>query len=190
MSIIESLQSTKFPKARFAKFAFRGIDPSTDQIDRFLRGGSVNRKSCEWRPFSAHEPDLLKDISAASCLIMPSQVEAFGLIALEGIAAGVPVLVSSYSGIGMFLLQQDDVRRKIGNIEDIVLDVHDDAGRTAAIWVPAIERQLQDRTTAFERASRLREALMPIASWDAALNALELHLGKISGLPSPTVRAG
>jgi len=142
---------------------------------------NLDKKSVDWRSFSANEGDILDDLRSASCLIMPSQTEAFGLVAHEAIAMGVPVIVSSYSGIGMFLLQhQSQSFSGIAMANGTVLDVYDDPMKTASEWAPELERRLQDRTTSFAQANALRDALAPIASWKVALDALEGHCEKIA----------
>ena len=44
-----------------------------------------------------------KMLRQANVIVMPSRTEGFGLVALEAISAGVPVLVSSESGIAKAL---------------------------------------------------------------------------------------
>ena len=41
--------------------------------------------------------------SPSTCVLMPSRSEGFGLVGLEAIAFGVPVLVSAESGLGRVL---------------------------------------------------------------------------------------
>lgn len=59
--------------------------------DRILFSGKVNKR----------EGDTL--YKAASCFVMPSVSEPFGLVALEAISHGVPVVVSKQSGVGEVL---------------------------------------------------------------------------------------
>jgi glycosyltransferase involved in cell wall biosynthesis/HEAT repeat protein len=180
LQIAASLQSQRFPLGRRLKLVIRGANLDNNQIDS-LMPDNLDKKSVDWRSFSANEGDILDDLRSASCLIMPSQTEAFGLVAHEAIAMGVPVIVSSYSGIGMFLLQhQSQSFSGIAMANGTVLDVYDDPMKTASEWAPELERRLQDRTTSFAQANALRDALAPIASWKVALDALEGHCEKIA----------
>jgi glycosyltransferase involved in cell wall biosynthesis len=55
------------------------------------------------KPFTTSAESLDDDMRRASLVLMPSRTEGFGLVGLEAIAAGVPVLVSSESGLGDLL---------------------------------------------------------------------------------------
>ena len=59
---------------------------------------------CQLLVHSAKERDeLAKQFYQADLVVMPSRTEGFGLAALEGLSAGLPVLVSHNSGIGKAL---------------------------------------------------------------------------------------
>ncbi len=44
-----------------------------------------------------------EDLLSASVLLMSSRAEGFGLVAIKALAIGLPVFVSSRSGVGEFL---------------------------------------------------------------------------------------
>jgi len=52
------------------------------------------------RSFTEIRERLEKQFSEVDLAIMPSRTEGFGLIALEAMSAGLPVLVSANSGFG------------------------------------------------------------------------------------------
>lgn len=180
MQIASSMQHKRIGGTHSPVFVVRGVKPS--DIEKALSFGEVNRKSFSWRQFSADQEDISNDLRSASCLVMPSQTEAFGLVALEAIAMGIPVLVSSDSGIGTFLLKQRRLLEGVCLVEDRVLDVDDDPIKTAARWSPMLERCLADRATSLANADALRRALIPVASWDVSLAALEDHFGQIANI--------
>lgn len=98
-------------------------------------------------------------------LLLPSRSEGFGLVGLEGIAAGIPVLVSTRSGIGEFLSDVPDAA-------NAVVRVSGDLETDAAAWFNALDFVLRDRVTAFARAKRLREHLEQRLSWPDEIKRL------------------
>jgi glycosyltransferase involved in cell wall biosynthesis len=57
------------------------------------------------RNYSTDREESRHDLRRASLLVMPSRVEGFGLVGVEAIMAGTPVLVSDQSGLGMLLAE-------------------------------------------------------------------------------------
>lgn len=120
------------------------------------------------KPYTNQPQRLAVDLRSASLVLMPSRAEGFGLAGVEGIAEGVPVLVSSSSGLGMLLgdvLPGEQVARHV-----IRTTADDDA--TSDEWARAIERVLADRKWAFERARELQETLASAMTWDGAVTKL------------------
>ena len=183
MHVAALMQQRKFEVYRAPTFAIRGIDAEGTDVDALTEGIKINRGTLAWRPYSADQKEVLKDLRAASCLIMPSRTEAFGLVALEALALGIPVLVSSRSGVGFLLSQQCNDQRQLtlaGGatklLDDIVLDVDDAVPATAERWTEALSKCLSDRPRFFAEAHALRTALASVASWDRALDDLEAYL--------------
>lgn len=105
-----------------------------------------------------------EDIRQSSLVLMPSRSEGFGLVGLEAISAGVPVLISGESGLGRLL------REIVPNLaHHFVVDVLNVPGEDTATWRKEIEFALRDRNAAFERAWQLREALRPVLTWERAV---------------------
>jgi glycosyltransferase involved in cell wall biosynthesis len=103
--IIRILQNRKIDGIRTPKLVVRGVDRNDNSVATFFK--DIKATAYEWEPFSPNPRQIDQDIRGASCVIMPSQTEAFGLVALEAIAAGTPVIVSSASGLGLLLLTLD-----------------------------------------------------------------------------------
>src|SRR5205807_1369605 len=55
------------------------------------------------REYSEDLEAIQNDLRGASLLLMPSCVEGFGLVAMEAICMGVPILISEQSGIAEIL---------------------------------------------------------------------------------------
>ena len=98
--------------------------------------------------------EMRKMFRQADVIVMPSRTEGFGLVALEAISAGVPVLVSSESGIAKALLEVE------GGMTVVVdSDKPEDwAGRIKQLS----EQKPKDRHAS---AMRLRDKYGEIYSW-------------------------
>ncbi|MFF7259208.1 glycosyltransferase family 4 protein [Streptomyces sp. NPDC008159] len=115
------------------------------------------------RPFSAEAERLDQDLARATLALMPSRAEGFGLVGLEAVVAGTPVLVSGRSGLGMLLkemLPQADAARAV---VPVTLHDTDDVMR----WGHQIAAVLRDPVAAFATADRLRRAAERERSWAA-----------------------
>lgn len=122
----------------------------------------------EVRPYSPDVERLQRDIRASSLVLMPSRSEGFGLVGLEAIAAGTPVLVSDQSGLSFLL------RERLGKLaEPAIVETHSDLDKAAPEWERAIESVLQDRQAAFARAATLRNTLALELTWPEAIRRLE-----------------
>ena len=105
-----------------------------------------------------------EDVRQSSLVLMPSRSEGFGLVGLEAISAGVPVLVSGESGLGRLL---SEIVPDLAH--HFIVHVLNVPGEDTATWRKEIEFILRDRNAAFERARQLREALLPVLTWDRAV---------------------
>lgn len=130
------------------------------------------------RPYSTVHERLAADLRSASLVLMPSRGEGFGLVGVEAIAAGTPVLVTSASGLGELLsrklLAPDDAAR-------IVVETTRDDARDVAAWSDAIKAVLRDREGAFAWASKLRSDLAGRWTWSHAVSGLLAELDDPAG---------
>ncbi len=119
------------------------------------------------REYSPNAQTLEHDILRASLVLMPSRSEGFGLVGLEAIVAGTPILLSDQSGIAALLkeaLNAEQVNQFVVrmNGENVIED-----------WSRAIEAVLRDRNAAFLNAAMLRKDLLEKEkTWDAAIGKL------------------
>lgn len=132
------------------------------------------------RPFDSDVEQLNADYRRASLVLMPSRAEGFGLVGLEAIVSGVPVLASSRSGLGELLLEQlDEVASS-----QIVIPVTGDLSADAQVWATAIRGVLDHRDKSFDRARTLRLGLQEQKSWRAAVDGLMWELRRDEDIAS------
>jgi glycosyltransferase involved in cell wall biosynthesis len=124
------------------------------------------------RDYTADNELIDADLARASLLLLPSRHEGFGLVALEAIAAGLPVLVSDTSGIAEHLRSEGHAR--------FVVPTRGRADAAAAAWSRAIDRTLFDLDAAFARAIDLRDALVIGMTWEQAADDLLTALQAVS----------
>jgi glycosyltransferase involved in cell wall biosynthesis len=128
------------------------------------------------RPFSTDVETLDEDIRRASLVLMPSRMEGFGLVGLEAIVAGTPVLVSSESGLGEMLnevLEGEQASR-------IVVRMTGDDAKDGQEWGEAVKRQLSDREASFRRAAEIRKSLAQQKTWRVAIAELWAELQELA----------
>ncbi|QDE91906.1 hypothetical protein BHS06_24585 [Myxococcus xanthus] len=165
------------------RLIIRGLSPeTTDEIEqRILQIVVPGTLDHRLRPFTSNEKDVAEDILQSSLLLMPSREEGFGLTGLEAIAAGIPVIISSRSGLADFLRQE-------GLERNVVSPVTGERERDAINWRHDIEFVLRDRTAAFARARELRTKLAARLSWTQSIQVLLGELDKVRRRP-PLVHA-
>jgi glycosyltransferase involved in cell wall biosynthesis/tetratricopeptide (TPR) repeat protein len=143
----------------------RGAPPGTaDSLMEELIGLSrCPRSRIRIREYTPDPELLAADLKRASLLIMPSRTEGFGLVGMEAIAAGTPILVSDHSGLGELLTENLSPA-------ECVHYVVPTRGQPADVshWARAIEDVLRDTAAAFRRAAALRDTLAAVHTWDAA----------------------
>jgi glycosyltransferase involved in cell wall biosynthesis len=125
------------------------------------------------------------------CVLCPSRVDSFGLVAAEAFGAGVPVLVSTRTGVGQYLVQlreraaQDpaflSIRHAVlDTIDLMVVDGSDDADDLANTWIPRLRRILNDPQLIRFGLHALK-SVWP--SWEASVQAL-CNEGLFARLPA------
>jgi tetratricopeptide (TPR) repeat protein/glycosyltransferase involved in cell wall biosynthesis len=120
------------------------------------------------REYTADTDDLLEDLRRSSLLLLPSRSEGFGLVALEALAAGTPILVSDRSGIGELL------REHLKSHEESrwIVRTTGSLGEDADEWSRAIAFTLQDRHASFERTHDLAIRIAAEVDWARSVRAL------------------
>jgi glycosyltransferase involved in cell wall biosynthesis len=120
------------------------------------------------RSFAADFDRIGEDLRRASLMLMPSRVEGFGLVGLEAIIAGTPVLVSGESGLGRLL--RKELAKK--HWSRMVVPVENDEEIDTDRWASMINTVMLDREAAFARASEVRAFLSSKLTWAKAVHGL------------------
>ncbi|XP_078575622.1 uncharacterized protein LOC144861535 [Branchiostoma floridae x Branchiostoma japonicum] len=104
--------------------------------------------------------DIHQHMMQAHLVLLPSRAEPFGLIGLEAIAAGVPVLVSSRSGLA------DMIHEYVDDLHNSIVDM-DESEDSANVkhWAKNIKRVLENNKAEFETAARCRRELLSTEYW-------------------------
>ncbi|MFF5898092.1 glycosyltransferase [Streptomyces argenteolus] len=139
------------------------------------------------RVYSADRTRLAEDMNRASIVLMPSRAEGFGLVGLEALTAGVPVLISEASGLAQLL------REKLGHevAARVVVPMSGDDEVDAEAWARKTDMVLADLPSAFRRAAELREVLAREVTWaDAAASVLAQAAGTVPDASVPSAAAG
>ncbi|WP_329297317.1 HEAT repeat domain-containing protein [Streptomyces sp. NBC_00659] len=158
--------------------------PHQTEVDLTLHdaqgdGQSLRVKVMEWAARSErlsvtveHGPVegawLRRERKNADLVLMPSRAEEFGLAGLEAATAGVPLLVSDRSGVGMLLREVLPVR----DADQVVIPVTDRQEEDAATWGRRIAAVLADREAAFDHAALMRRVCAAERTWATAAQAV------------------
>lgn len=166
--------------ARAVALAVRNRSAAAPRLELLVRGAPqgesepLRRKLLAWaglpsldvvvRPYSTDRDGMVGDVETSTLVLMPSRKEGFGLVGLEAITAGVPVLVSGSSGLGEHLRSVLEPR----DADRVVVPMSGDLDTDADRWSVAISAALYDVEAAFARAAALRTALAARNTWSQA----------------------
>jgi len=144
------------------------LGTGTDLRDKLRSLVYPSDLSIRVKEYSSEVDAIEQDLRRASVLLMPSRREGFGLVPLEALQIGTPILVSNKSGFAEFL------KTKITNasqLQQYVVRTVDDCEESANEWCKALEFVLRDRSAAFKRTVDLQE-IMDGHTWSAASEEL------------------
>jgi glycosyltransferase involved in cell wall biosynthesis len=128
---------------------------------------NINDINIRIREYTSDVETIAEDIRRASILLMPSRSEGFGLVALEALAHGVPVLASDKSGF------VEHITEYAGDLAQFcIVKTDDNLNASVLNWANAIQRILNDRTKAFNQARTLRDALASKTTWNESVNQI------------------
>ncbi|HJU38027.1 MAG TPA: glycosyltransferase [Tahibacter sp.] len=141
-------------------------------------GDALRKELLEWaaspgmevrtREYVANTEHLREDLKTASLLLMPSRSEGFGLVGLEALAVGTPILVSSRSGLAELIREHcaPDVADRC------IADVTGEREIDAMVWEREIAAIMRDRRAAFRNALDMAAVLAEKLSWEKAAENL------------------
>ncbi|MEU8284162.1 glycosyltransferase [Micromonospora sp. NPDC048905] len=150
------------------KLVVRGVPP--DEADK-LR--TKIQKWAGWpgllvvpRTFAVNEAWLEEDLRRATLVLMPSRAEGYGLVGVEAISLGTPVLISEASGLAQHL--RDAAPEYYDRIVVPVEGGADDVRR----WGDAIAAVLKNSQVAFDRAAALARHMRTTVTWKMAAQTI------------------
>lgn len=157
----------------------RGADATTagDDLQRTLSDKCGPKAHIKVKPYSVDEDFLKQDLRRASLLIMPSRVEGFGLVGLEAIAAGTPLLISHESGLAELL-----ATLLSGNADQYIVNAP--GADAPKIWAERIDEKLLNRAAEYDNAAKLRNELKAHLNWNKEAEKI------MTAIPKGTLRHG
>ncbi|XP_078608865.1 uncharacterized protein LOC144880518 isoform X2 [Branchiostoma floridae x Branchiostoma japonicum] len=119
-------------------------------------------------PYGTQE-DIRDDMMTAHLVLMPSRSEPFGLVGLEAIAAGIPVLISDKTGLAEMINDLIAQRKLSAEHRNIIVETSvNDSGRAEDVkrWADRIKDILNHSDSEFEKAARLKRELVESRYWE------------------------
>jgi len=141
----------------------RGVPP--DEADKVQDRLQKRIREVFIRPYSSEATQLHEDLWQTTVMCMPSREEGFGLVALEAIAAGIPILVDSYSGLAQLLAELDPK-------DPAIVKAPASDAAAAAAWRDSLAAVLDDPDRHRARAERRREDVAERCDWSASADQL------------------
>ena len=139
------------------ELTFVGSSPGEHQKveEWFLEKTCITRNQLTIRGFCSEQDELRAMFHQSDLVALPSRTEGFGLVALEAISAGIPVLVSGESGIAEAL-------QEVEGGKSVIVESDDDANEWAQRIKEVSSQRPEERQT---NAMQLRENYKKIYSW-------------------------
>ncbi|HWS36323.1 MAG TPA: glycosyltransferase family 4 protein [Actinoplanes sp.] len=129
------------------------------------------------KPFTSDRREIEAELRGADVVLMPSRAEGFGLVATEAAGLGVPVLVASSSGAGLFFNDPRRVPEHLGKPSVVpMIGTEPDLPQR---WASRIEGILTDLPAARQRAADLRTHLGANYTWEHAARNLGEALDQV-----------
>ncbi|XP_078681325.1 uncharacterized protein LOC144916166 [Branchiostoma floridae x Branchiostoma belcheri] len=145
----------------------RGIDENDFKeskriLDEKLRSGRVKPTLL---PYGTQD-EIRRDMENCHLVLMPSRAEPFGLVGLEAITAGVPVLISEHSGLAELIEELSDRLGQPKFRHCIVKMKGNDATTDEEKWAERIEDVIKNARSEFEEARAFKEKLLASKYWE------------------------
>lgn len=135
------------------------------------------------KPLDVSSEVVRVEVRGVSLVLIPSPSDGFGLVALEAISSGVPVLISNSCGFAAVLSKE--FRWQFADF----LCCTKEGSDIACSWTSAIDHILDDRGKAFDLAAALREKWKLKFTWQSSTNRFLSFLASSGAFPllSPLV---
>ena len=179
-SVVKNFNVSLFGRAAFEDLSLKGYDVVANAIGSlgknfeltfvgsspgeqrkveqwFLDNTCINRNQLTIRRYCSEQEELKVMFYQSDLVALPSRTEGFGLVALEAISAGVPVLVSGESGIAEAL-------QKVEGGNTVIVGSGEDQDEWARRIKEMYEESAEEREA---NAVKLRENYRKVYSWKA-----------------------
>ncbi|MFJ3894494.1 glycosyltransferase family 4 protein [Streptomyces sp. NPDC090083] len=144
--------------------------------ETLVKVSGLARERVDVRPYTVDPAELRRDLTRSALCLMPSRVEGFGLVILEAIAAGAPVLMSGSSGVAELL------REVLGrSAEPMIVEMSDDEKTDVRRWSDAIAEVTSDLKASFEYAEEVRTRLVGLLDWHDTARTLATAVDRAAG---------
>lgn len=156
---------------RIVRFRVRGAKGDADSLEEYLVEKAAdadpnNAVRINVLPYSTDPDTLRADFTRSQLMLMPSRAEGFGLVALEALSFGTPVLVSRESGVGELL---EVACQELGISQDrFVIAMSPNDRECAVRWADKVVEFWENKELFIEQSERVRGWLAQNASWTAA----------------------
>lgn len=162
-----------FRGQREVTLVLRGAESGKSQeVRKYVQRHAGAEIPCTIREYTYREEDVRQDIARSSVVLMPSQMEGFGLVGVEALGMGVPILVSQRSGLGELLLELIDADPDLDFARKYIVDVGEGGEKDSQRWAEAIRGVLADRERAFKETAILHESILKADYWRRAVTDL------------------
>ena len=179
-SVVKNFNVSLFGRAAFEDLSLKGYDVVANAIGSlgknfeltfvgsspgeqrkveqwFLDNTCINRNQLTIRRYCSEQEELKVMFYQSDLVALPSRTEGFGLVALEAISAGIPVLVSGESGIAEAL-------QKVEGGNTVIVGSGEDKDEWARRIREMYEESAEEREA---NAVKLRENYRKVYSWKA-----------------------
>ncbi|KAI8497556.1 hypothetical protein Bbelb_248620 [Branchiostoma belcheri] len=168
-----------------AKWRVRGINKDDWEKSLAILEEALNSRNLNptLMPYGTQE-DIRDDMMTAHLVVMPSRSEPFGLVGLEAIAAGIPVLISNQTGLADMILDLIRQKKLSDEHRNVIVETSVNDRYLAADverWADRIVDVLKHSDSEFEKAARLKQELLESRYWKESHNAFLQACGVTTG---------
>jgi glycosyltransferase involved in cell wall biosynthesis len=155
------------------RFVVRGAKGDPEELESKLSetASSIHANTrIMVRPYTSDRAELESDFRSASIFVMPSREEGFGLVTCEALSLGVPVIITSESGVAEMI---KEVANQSHTRTDLcIVDSKGTADEIAQRYADTALKILSDEEKAATYFYELREKMLPICSWMTGATSL------------------
>ncbi|XP_019633787.1 PREDICTED: uncharacterized protein LOC109477161 [Branchiostoma belcheri] len=159
---------------RNARWCVRGISEDDWQNSLKILEDALNSPDLNptLLPYGTQE-EIRHDMMEAHLVLMPSRSEPFGLVGLEAIAAGIPVLISDKTGLAMMITDLIAEGKLSAEYRNVIVETSvNDRDRASNVkrWAAKIVDVLKHSDYEFEKAARFKQELVESKYWEKSHN--------------------